>query len=69
MEVYVLFLNCVICHSMKKEAAIMAKEIEKRQKEYIEKQKMKHKLEDKCKCLLINYCDIYCKVLNNVLKK
>lgn len=28
---------------MKKEAAIMAKEIEKRQKEYIEKQKMKHR--------------------------
>ncbi|XP_022836290.1 inner centromere protein [Spodoptera litura] len=32
---------------MKKEAAIMAKEIEKRQKEYIEKQKMKHRMEDK----------------------
>ncbi|XP_052758105.1 inner centromere protein A isoform X2 [Galleria mellonella] len=31
--------------AMKKEAAIMAKEIEKRQKEYIEKQKIKHKLE------------------------
>ncbi|KAF9806618.1 hypothetical protein SFRURICE_012155, partial [Spodoptera frugiperda] len=33
--------------AMKKEAAIMAKEIEKRQKEYIEKQKMKHRMEDK----------------------
>ncbi|RVE47996.1 hypothetical protein evm_007308 [Chilo suppressalis] len=31
--------------AMKKEAAIMAKEIEKRQKEYIEKQKLKHRLE------------------------
>lgn len=31
----------------KKEAAIMAKEIEKRQKEYIEKQKMKQRMEDK----------------------
>lgn len=34
---------------MKKEAAIMAKEIEKRQKEYLDKQKMKHRKEDKCK--------------------
>ncbi|XP_075986197.1 inner centromere protein [Anticarsia gemmatalis] len=33
--------------AMKKEAAIMAKEIEKRQKEYIEKQKLKQRIEDK----------------------
>lgn len=37
----------VSCCSMKKEAAIMAKEIEKRQKEYIEKQKMKSRHDDK----------------------
>ncbi|CAB3226292.1 unnamed protein product [Arctia plantaginis] len=33
--------------AMKKEAAIMAKEIEKRQKEYIEKQKLKQRMEEK----------------------
>lgn len=41
---------------MKKEAAIMAKEIEKRQKEYIEKQKIKHKMENKCKLL---FCSVF----------
>ncbi|XP_048000674.1 inner centromere protein isoform X2 [Leguminivora glycinivorella] len=33
--------------AMKKEAAMMAKEIERRQKEYLEKQKMKQRMEDK----------------------
>ncbi|KAG6443478.1 inner centromere protein A [Manduca sexta] len=33
--------------NVRKEAALMEKEIEKRQKEYMEKQKMKHRIEDK----------------------
>lgn len=40
---------------MKKEAALMAKEIERRQKEFMERQKMKQRIDgDKSKCFIIN---------------
>lgn len=51
---------------MKKEAAIMAKEIEKRQKEYIEKQKLKQRMEEKSKYLNTGMLKIIILITNNL---
>lgn len=56
----------ILINSMKKEAAIMAKEIEKRQKEYIEKQKLKQRMEEKSKYLNTGMLKIIILITNNL---